>query len=76
MRKPRKLVVAVPIAPPDSLEALRGEADDIVCVEQHDLLGAIGAYYADFQQVSDREVIETLKRFAPAKSPAAAPERS
>jgi putative phosphoribosyl transferase len=76
MRKPRKLVVAVPIAPPDSLEALRGEADDIVCVEQHDLLGAIGAYYADFQQVSDREVIETLKRFAPAKSAAAAPQRS
>jgi putative phosphoribosyl transferase len=76
MRKPKKLVVAVPVAPPDSLEALRGEADDIVCVEQHDLLGAIGAYYADFQQVSDREVIETLKRFAPAKSPAAAPERS
>lgn len=76
MRKPKKLVVAVPVAPPDSLEALRGEADDLVCVEQHDLLGAIGAYYADFQQVSDREVIETLKRFAPAKSPAAAPERS
>jgi putative phosphoribosyl transferase len=76
MREPKKLVVAVPVAPPDSLEALRGEADDIVCVEQHDLLGAIGAYYADFQQVSDREVIETLKRFAPAKSPAAAPERS
>jgi putative phosphoribosyl transferase len=76
MRKPEKLVVAVPVAPPDSLEALRGEADDLVCVEQHDLLGAIGAYYADFQQVSDREVIETLKRFAPAKSPAAGPERS
>jgi putative phosphoribosyl transferase len=76
MRKPRKLVVAVPVAPPDSLEALRGEADDIVCIEQPDLLGAIGAYYADFQQVSDREVIQTLKRFAPAKSPAAAPQRS
>jgi putative phosphoribosyl transferase len=76
MRIPKKLVVAVPIAPPDSLEALRGEADDIVCVEQHDLLGAIGAYYADFQQVSDQEVIETLRRFAPAKSPAAAPQRS
>jgi putative phosphoribosyl transferase len=75
MREPKKLVVAVPVAPPDSLEALRGEADDIVCVEQHDLLGAIGAYYADFQQVSDQEVIETLKRFAPAKSPAAAPQR-
>ena len=71
MREPRKLVVAVPVAPTDSLEELRGEADDIVCVERHDFFGAVGAYYADFQQVSDREVIETLKRFAPGKSPAA-----
>jgi predicted phosphoribosyltransferase len=76
LRKPSKLVVAVPVAPTDSLEELRGEADDIVCVERHDLFGAIGAYYADFQQVSDQEVIETLKRFAPPKSPSAARQQS
>ena len=76
MRKPRKLVVAVPVAPTDSLEELRGEADDIVCVERHDFFGAIGAYYADFEQVSDQEVIETLQRFAPPKSPAAARQPS
>ena len=76
MRKPKKLVVAVPVAPTESLEELRGEADDIVCVERHECFGAIGAYYADFRQVSDEEVIETLKRFAPAKSPAAVRQRS
>ena len=76
IRKPRKLVVAVPVAPTESLEELRGEADKIVCIEQYECFGAIGAYYADFQQVSDEEVIETLKRFAPAKSRAAVRQRS
>ena len=76
MRKPKKLVVAVPVAPTESLEELRGEADEIVCIEQYECFGAIGAYYADFQQVSDGEVIETLTRFAPVKSRAAARQRS
>ena len=76
MRKPKKLVVAVPVAPTESLEELHGEADEIVCIEQYECFGAIGAYYADFQQVSDEEVIETLKRFAPAKSRAAVRQRS
>jgi putative phosphoribosyl transferase len=76
MRKPKMLVVAVPVAPTESLEELRGEADEIVCIEQYECFGAIGAYYADFQQVSDEEVIETLKRFAPVKSRAAARQRS
>ena len=76
MRKPKKLVVAVPVAPTESLEELRAEADEIVCIERYECFGAIGAYYADFQQVSDEEVIETLKRFAPVESRAAARQRS
>lgn len=68
MRKPKTLVVAVPVAPTDSLEELRGEADDIVCLEQHKFFRAIGTYYTDFRQVTDQEVIETLNRFAPVKS--------
>ena len=76
VRKPKKLVVAVPVAPTESLEELRAEADEIVCIEQYECFGAIGAYYADFQQVSDEEVIETLKRFAPVESRAAARQRS
>ena len=76
VRKPKKLVVAVPVAPTESLEELRGEADEIVCIEQYECFGAIGACYADFQQVSDEEVIETLKRFGPVESRAAARQRS
>jgi putative phosphoribosyl transferase len=44
MRKPKKLVVAVPVAPTESRVELRGEADDIVCVEWQKCFGAIGAY--------------------------------
>jgi predicted phosphoribosyltransferase len=71
LRKPKKLVLAVPVAPTDSLEAMRKEADDVVCLEDHEMFGAIGYYYADFRQTSDQEVIATLARFAPAPTPEA-----
>jgi len=71
MRKPKKLVLAVPVAPTDSLEAMRKEADEVVCLEDHEMFGAIGYYYADFRQTSDQEVIDTLARFAPAPRPEA-----
>jgi putative phosphoribosyl transferase len=75
LRNPSKLVLAVPVAPTQSLADLRKEVDDIVCLEDHRIFGAIGAYYADFTQVSDETVVEVLKRFSvrqanPAKLPA------
>ena len=63
MRNPSRIVLAVPVAPTDSLAAMREEADEVVCLEDHELFGAIGYYYADFRQVSDEEVIEILARF-------------
>ena len=63
MRNPKKLVLAVPVAPTDSLAAMRQEADDVVCLEDHASFGAIGFYYSDFWQVSDEKVIEILGRF-------------
>jgi predicted phosphoribosyltransferase len=63
MRSPKRLVLAVPVAPTETIAALREEADDVVCLEDHEMFGAIGYYYADFSQVSDREVIEILARF-------------
>lgn len=62
MRKPRKLILAVPVAPTQSLNDLRDEADDILCLEDYEEFGAIGFYYADFPQVSDTEVIDLLAR--------------
>ena len=63
MRKPSSLVLAVPVAPSDSLAALRREVDELICLEDYENFGAIGFYYSDFRQVSDEEVIETLARF-------------
>ena len=62
-RKPKRLVLAVPVAPTDTLSALRSDADDVVCLEDHEFFGAIGFYYRDFRQVSDEEVIKVLERF-------------
>lgn len=59
-RKPRRLVLAVPVAPTDTLRQLQGDADDIVCLEDHLDFGAIGYFYRDFQQVPDAEVIALL----------------
>ena len=63
MRNPKRLVLAVPVAAADAIVELRGEADDIICLEDYEFLDAIGIYYADFRQVPDEDVIAILKRF-------------
>ena len=66
MREPKRLVLAVPVAPTETLAELQEEADEIICLEHHELFGAIGLYYADFRQTSDAEVIDAISRHAPA----------
>jgi predicted phosphoribosyltransferase len=58
--RPHRLVLAVPICPPDSLARLRGEADEIVCLVVPPHLYGVGQWYRDFSQVGDREVIAAL----------------
>jgi predicted phosphoribosyltransferase len=62
-RWPKTLVLAVPVAPPDALEALKSEADETICLEVHSDFGAIGYFYVDFHQIDDREVMAILDRF-------------
>ena len=62
LRRPKMLVLAVPVAPTSALAELRQEADEIICLEDHELFEAIGLYYGDFGQISDEEVIEILGR--------------
>jgi putative phosphoribosyl transferase len=57
---PSRLILAVPVAPTSTLRKLRDEADEIVCLEDHEPFQAVGAYYADFGQTSDEEVIALL----------------
>jgi predicted phosphoribosyltransferase len=67
IRKPKKLILAVPVAPADSFAAMRQEADDVVCLEAHTAFRAIGLYYSNFWPVPDEEVIELLARFSARK---------
>ncbi len=62
--EPKRIVLAVPVAPTETLAKLRKEADDVVCIEDYGFFGAIGAYYDDFRQVTDEELVATLARFA------------
>lgn len=60
---PSEVIVAAPIAPREVVEYLRGEADDVVVLDTTEpFLGAIGAYYDSFPQVTDEEVIGIMKR--------------
>ena len=59
--EPRRLVLAVPVAAAETAEALRREeVDEVVTVEEPVVLGAVGAWYEDFHQVDDEEVLALL----------------
>jgi len=70
-RRPGRLVLAVPIAPPDTVEALRHEVDEVVCLSMPADFFAIGQFYADFDQVGDDEVRALLEQAAAYAKPAA-----
>jgi predicted phosphoribosyltransferase len=59
-RTPQKLICAVPVAPPDTVEKVREHADDVVCLYTPENFQAVGQFYADFGQVEDEEVIALL----------------
>ena len=58
--KPKKIVVAVPVGPMDTLKELKIKADEVVCVLVPPMFYAIGQFYSDFTQVEDREAIRLL----------------
>ncbi len=60
----QRVVLAVPVAPPETIETLRAETDEIVCLSTPAFFGGISMFYADFHQVSDDEVVDLLKRAA------------
>ncbi|MBX6326141.1 MAG: phosphoribosyltransferase, partial [Chthoniobacterales bacterium] len=61
-----KIVVAVPVGPPDTCREMAQEADEVVCLSTPVFFQAVGQYYEDFSQISDDEVRELLARAAPA----------
>ncbi|MGH2708439.1 MAG: phosphoribosyltransferase [Gemmatimonadales bacterium] len=63
---PERLIVAIPVAPPEVCEAIRAEVDDVVCALAPEPFLAVGAWYEDFSQTTDDEVRELLHRAAEA----------
>lgn len=59
-QEPKGVVIATPVAPPDTVEELQREADKVICLETPEPFGAIGYFYQDFSQVSDDEVSDIL----------------
>lgn len=60
-----KLILAVPVAPADTLEDLKGHADQTICLSTPDHFYAVGAHYRDFRQVTDAEVASALAAYTP-----------
>lgn len=61
-KHPKKIVVAVPVAAKDTVEELKKEADEVIVLHAPSDFYAIGAYYDNFEQVSDEEVIQILTK--------------
>jgi putative phosphoribosyl transferase len=57
-------VLAVSVAPPDTIERLRPQVDQIECLIVARYLRAIGMFYGDFRQLSDDDVVDLLRRAA------------
>ena len=58
--QPRRLILAVPVAPPSTLEEMAKECDEIICLAAPEWFHAVGSHYVDFAQTSDDEVMALL----------------
>jgi putative phosphoribosyl transferase len=63
-RGPATLVLATPVAPAETLQRLRAEVDEVVCLATPEDFGAVGFFYDDFRAVEDEVVIDLLARAA------------
>jgi putative phosphoribosyl transferase len=68
--RPARLVLAAPVAPPDTIESLRDDADEIVCLATPAAFWAISMFYLDFPQVADAEVSAMMAAVLRANTPA------
>lgn len=57
-----RVVLAVPVAPPDTVTALEGAVDELVCLSVPETFFAVGEWYRDFSQTSDGEVVDLIDR--------------
>jgi putative phosphoribosyl transferase len=67
--KPARIVIAVPVAAPETCEQFRQIVDEIICAYTPEDFSAVGRWYEDFSQVSDEEVRDLLQRSREAHAP-------
>lgn len=60
-RNPKKIIVAVPVAPPETIRKIRMLVDDFICLHSPADFFGVGQFYIDFSEVSDEEVARLLK---------------
>jgi putative phosphoribosyl transferase len=68
-RKPREVIVAVPVAAPEQVERLRCWCDDVVCLREDASLSSVGQYYAHFAPVEDSLAVALLEEANPEQRP-------
>lgn len=61
-QQPQRIVVAIPVAPPETYQKLRTEVDEVVCLMTPPSFYAIGMWYEDFAQTTDAQVCELLRK--------------
>ena len=59
----RGLIVAIPVGPRDTIQALKETVDEVIVLHSPAIFGAVGAFYEDFSQVSDDEVVEIMQKY-------------
>ncbi|GHJ42518.1 phosphoribosyltransferase [Streptomyces sp. TS71-3] len=62
-RNPRRLILAAPVGSPDAVVDMRDYADNVICLHMPEHFRAVGQWYANFDKVSDDEVVDTLRSF-------------
>jgi predicted phosphoribosyltransferase len=66
-QKLKKLIVAVPVGPADTIEKLQHIADEVIVLHAPDIFGAVGSFYRDFSQVGDDKVVQIMQKYMTVK---------
>lgn len=66
-KNPKNLVLAVPVAPAETLDALRPLVDDVICPLSPRVFSSVGEWYVSFEQVDDQDVVRALEEFEAGK---------
>lgn len=62
-KEPRSIILAVPVAPHETIDRMRSEVDKVICLQEPKIFYAVSQFYTDFGQTTDEEVISLISQF-------------